>query len=67
MFMPMKENCDATRNLCTPKSIKDYKNISAWLISYHPYYPELHTHLIPIYDELNRTDNLSGLIMSGSF
>ena len=38
-YTPLKDKCDAIRNLESPKTLRQTRAFAEWLISYHPFYP----------------------------
>ena len=38
-YTPLKDKCDAIRNLESPKTLRQTRAFVEWLIFYHPFYP----------------------------
>ena len=37
-YTPLKDKCDAIRNLESPKTLRQTRAFAEWSISYHPFY-----------------------------
>ena len=37
-YTPLKDKCDAIRNLESPKTLRQLEPFVVWLIFYHPFY-----------------------------